>query len=96
MTCVFVASWEVEGAWDKTEPDMVTQAFGKASGSFMAGQDDFKLDLNTEYGSEPSDSHSITLTLNNNHTLLRDMSTVAGYASLQVLFVAKKNKDLAE
>ncbi|MPC16708.1 Apolipophorin [Portunus trituberculatus] len=78
------ASWEIEGAWHKTEPNMVTQAFGRVSGTFMTGQDNFKLDLNTEYGSESSDSHSITLTLNNNHTLHGDMSIFAGYASLQI------------
>ncbi|KAK8394732.1 hypothetical protein O3P69_005901 [Scylla paramamosain] len=78
------ASWEVQGAWHKTEPDMVPHAFGRVSGNFMAGQDNFKLDLNTEYGSESSDPHSISLTLNNNHTLHKDMSIVTGYASLQI------------
>lgn len=86
ITNVFTASWEVEGAWHEKESDMVSQAYGTASGSFLVGQDEFKLHLNTEYGSEPSQLHSINLTLDNNHTVHRDMKTVTGFASLQVLF----------
>ncbi|XP_050735467.1 uncharacterized protein LOC127007963, partial [Eriocheir sinensis] len=77
-------SWEVEGAWRKRESAEVTQAFASASGNFSTGPEETSFILDTQYGSDPSQPHNVTLTLGSAHTLQRNMKTSSGHAGIQI------------
>lgn len=58
------ASLEMDGTWQKVAGGRVaTQAFGLATGSFVANQEQARLHATTEYGIDRTDTHSVTTTL---------------------------------
>lgn len=77
--------WEIDGAWLKKESPEVLQAFVTASGNVSNGLEEIRLDLTSEYGSDRSQPHTVSLSLGSTDTFDRSMKTTIGHASLQVL-----------
>ncbi|KAK7085189.1 hypothetical protein SK128_008227, partial [Halocaridina rubra] len=78
-------SWELEGAHDKIEDRLnVGQSFGSVSGNLNLDDEKLAFQLHSEYGTERTDAHSLSLTLEAENKIEFGKKSSLGHFSIEV------------